>query len=61
MNAQLCRCGSGQEWYPLHDARGIFVAYVCDRCKQARMATYRPEVFTNPQYETDEPIEPEEW
>ena len=31
--------------WPLEDARGIFCAYVCDRCISWRKAQYRPEIF----------------
>lgn len=56
----LCRCGSGEEKYPLHDSYGIFVAYVCSRCEDKVRARYRPEIFAGP-YEADEPIEPEDY
>lgn len=45
--------------FPLFDARGIFCGNVCDRCEQWKRAQYRVEVFDDPNYETDEPIEPE--
>jgi hypothetical protein len=51
-----CKCGSDKERYDLSDARGIFCAYVCDDCVERVKARYRPDVFTNPQYEHDEPI-----
>lgn len=56
----LCSCGSGLESWELYDARGIFCCRVCDRCEDEKTARYRPEIFTNPHYEADEPIEPEE-
>ena len=55
----LCSCGSGQYREEVCDARGIFVAYVCDACRAERLAGYRPEIFTDAAYECDEPIDPE--
>lgn len=55
-----CPCGSGHEAWPLHDARGIFVSYVCEICEKEKRSRYRSEIFDNPNYETDEPIEPED-
>ncbi|HTI81792.1 MAG TPA: hypothetical protein VL614_15190 [Acetobacteraceae bacterium] len=42
---------------PLVDARGIFCCYVCDRCEGTRRKHFRAEIFTDPSYEADEPIE----
>lgn len=54
-----CHCGSGKpSWWEI-DARGIPLARVCDKCKEEKLAKYRPEVLTNPNYEADEPIEDE--
>ena len=44
------------EGWSEYDARGIYLAFVCDKCRQAKLAKYRPEVLTNPAYECDEPI-----
>ena len=52
-----CFCGSTKQRYAEHDARGIFLSYVCDDCRDAKLASYRPDVLTNPNYEADEPIE----
>ena len=43
----------------LYDARSIPIGRVCPRCVEAKKATYRPEVLTDPNYEADEPIEEE--
>jgi hypothetical protein len=59
--ANLCRCGSGEPWWRLYDASAIYVARVCDVCKAAVKSKYRPEIFSDPNYETDEPKEPEEF
>ena len=53
----VCHCGSEKDQYSLYDARGIFVAYVCDDCVEDVKSKYRPEIFTDPNYETDEPID----
>lgn len=53
----LCNCNSGLEKYPLHDARGIFVSYVCENCEKDIKEKYRKDIFENPHYQTDEPIE----
>lgn len=45
----------------LVDARGLFCCYVCDVCEQTKRARYRPDIFTDSNYWTDEPIEPEEY
>jgi hypothetical protein len=54
---QNCPCGSGEFPNAKHDARGIFVAYVCHKCEREKLKGYRPEIFTNPSYEYDEQIE----
>lgn len=52
-----CTCGSGKDSWWENDARGIPLARVCIECKREKLSKYRPEVLTNSQYETDEPIE----
>lgn len=52
-----CFCGSGEPRYELKDGHGIFLTYVCDRCRKARLHEFRPDIFE--QYECDEPIENE--
>ena len=54
-----CSCGSGRERYPLKDARGIFCAYVCEKCETKVRKRYRRAIFSNPNYPTNEPVEPE--
>lgn len=56
-----CHCGSGLVKRELYDARHIFVAYVCDACENRVRAHYRDEIFLDPQYETTEPIESEDY
>jgi len=53
----LCGCGSLKFWVALYDARGIYVARVCDACEEEVKSHYRPEIFSNSAYEADEPIE----
>lgn len=52
-----CPCGSGKTSWWENDARGIPLARVCPECRDKQLSKYRPEVLTNPQYETDEPID----
>ena len=40
-----------------HDARGIPLCFVCDKCKDRKLSVYRPDVLTDINYWTDEPIE----
>lgn len=58
---KLCNCGSGEPREAILDARGIFVAYVCSKCEKQTKAHYRPEIFTDGNYECDEPVEPEDY
>jgi len=57
MTARLCNCGSGFPSRELLDARGIYCCRVCDRCERAKMAEFRPDIFADPNYWTNEPIE----
>lgn len=54
-----CPCGSGLPSDQLFDARGIYCCRICPACEAEKRAHYRPEIFTNPSYEADEPIEPD--
>lgn len=54
---RLCSCGSGKPSHWYKDARGIELFRGCPTCAPAKLATYRPEVLTNPNYHADEPIE----
>jgi hypothetical protein len=51
---------SGQLRYPLYDARGIFVSYVCKVCVAKVKAGYRPDIFDDANYDADEQIEPDD-
>lgn len=57
MRLQQCPCGSGEYPNALHDARGIFLCYACRKCEGEKLARYRPDVLTDPNYWHDEPIE----
>ena len=52
-----CPCGSGEDSHWEHDARGIPLARVCSKCRAEKLAGYRPEVLTDPDYWVDEQIE----
>ena len=45
--------------HALYDARGIFCAYVCDKCEAEKRRGYRAEIFEDPSYWTDELVEEE--
>lgn len=53
---QQCPCGSGEWPDAHHDARGIFLCYACSKCEREKLAGYRPDVLTDPNYPADEPI-----
>lgn len=40
--------------YWIYDARGIPVKRVCYLCEEKVKATYRPEIFDDPSYPTEE-------
>ncbi len=43
-----------------HDAQGIELCRVCDKCRTQKLARYRPEILSGyAQNDVDEPIEPE--
>lgn len=53
---QQCPCGSGNYPDANYDARGIFLCYACIKCEREKLAGYRQDVLTNPNYEADEDI-----
>jgi hypothetical protein len=55
-----CPCGSGfpSQWE--YDARGIPLCRVCVKCVEEKLAGFRPDVLTDPNYWTDEPVEEDE-
>ena len=56
-----CPCGSGKPRMELKDARGISCGYACIECVDRKRAAYRPEVFTDPNYWADEPVDGDGW
>lgn len=55
-----CPHTKDESWWE-YDARGIPLARVCDKCREAKLGTYRPDVLTDPDYWADEPIEEDRW
>lgn len=55
-----CFCGSGEYQEAEYDARGILLTYARSKCRKERLSHFRPEVLSDPNYEADEPIEPED-
>jgi hypothetical protein len=49
----------GDDGWAEYDARGIYLTRVCDKCRKAKLAKYRPEVLTDSNYYCDEDIEPD--
>lgn len=60
MAERLCPCGSGLPSWWEYDARGIELCRVCEKCRKEKLAAYRPDVLSDPNYWADEPIEPDE-
>jgi hypothetical protein len=59
MSDDDCQHENEYSWWE-YDARGIELARVCDKCVDAKLAKYRPEILTGyTQADVDEPIEPE--
>jgi hypothetical protein len=56
---RTCLCGSGEVAYWVHDARNIPLAKVCSQCREEKLSHFRDDVLTDPDYPTDEPIEPD--
>ena len=59
MGIRLCPCGSNKPSWWENDARGIPLARVCEKCRKQKLAKYRPDVLSDPNYWHDEPIESE--
>ena len=56
---EYCNHNDGQDysWWE-HDAQGIPLARVCDRCCHVKLSKYRPEILRGyTQADVDEPIE----
>jgi len=54
----VCECETSY-LQPIYDARGIYCGCSCgsDKCEAEIKAKYRPEIFTDSQYECDEQID----
>lgn len=52
---QQCHCGSGEFPEAVHDGHGIFMCYVCDKCRRTMLSGWRQDIFER--CETDEPID----
>lgn len=58
---KLCPCDSGKPREELIDARGIFCCFICSECEQDKRGRYRADIFEDDQYETDEPVEDDQF
>jgi hypothetical protein len=54
-----CSCGSGQPRRALHDAHGIFLAFICDACAPRKRRGFDLCIFDVRIYPTDDPIDAE--
>ena len=52
-----CPCNSGKPSWWENDARGIPLCRVCESCEKEKLARYRPDVLTDPNYWADEAID----
>jgi len=57
MTGHYCQGGEWAPTYgePVHDARGIYLCRVCNRCRAEHLARYRPEILTG--YDEDDVLE----
>ena len=60
MREHACRGGmpsTEPSWWA-HDAQGIPLCRVCDRCEREKLSVYRPEILSGyDQLDVDEPID----
>lgn len=56
MPVDPCVCGSGEYAEPIYDARGIYITRACVMCEAEKTKGFRPEIFTDSNYEHDEPL-----
>jgi len=57
-DSRMNRCVHSEPTWWEHDARGIPLGKVCDKCVDEVLSRYRPDVLTDPNYWSSEPIEP---
>jgi len=63
MTTHICLDGEPSEEYSWweHDAQGIPLCRVCDRCRDEKLRQYRPEILSGyTQDDVNEPIEADE-
>ena len=60
VSERKCKCGSGLLSRWMFDARGIELERACDQCWPEEQKKYRQEVLTDPNYEAEEDIEPDD-
>jgi hypothetical protein len=53
-------CDSGLYHEEVYDARCIFVGKVCEKCREENLGGFRSDIFTDPNYPVDEPVDEEE-
>jgi len=58
MTQRQCPCGSGLPREEIKDGHGIFLTFVCDKCRDETLSQYRSDIFES--YDCDEDIEPED-
>ena len=54
-----CTCGSNAQAENVYDMRGIYVARVCDECREEKLSCFRQDIFEDPDYWHDEPLDEE--
>ena len=58
---RYCAHDGEDSWWE-YDAQGIELCSVCDKCRKAKLAKYRPEILSGyDQGDVAEPIEPEDY
>lgn len=57
MAIRPCPCGSGEHKSAMYDGHGVFLTYVCSRCRTEKILQFRPDIFER--YKADEAIEEE--
>ena len=56
---RLCSCRSDQPRRALHDAHGIFCAFICDACEPRKRRGFDLRIFDVRTYPNDEPTDAE--
>ena len=42
---KFCNCGSGLHREQVLDGYGIFLTYVCDKCREHKLKEFRPDIL----------------